>query len=208
MSLRGGLESNLLHVLECLTLQLFSYLYKSPTNLSTHTNSVACIINYQRLSSLDFLFRREPTFALPVEMMGEQKGDSKLEVRNKNVCLSLLNYRQANYSKAKNSSYDLTNVNEYRSLLLWQCCSVLQKAKLRQLLENHSLFGVLFYNLDQFSASVISVTLFPVIMKDLNGSSKLLNVANGVPQGSVLKMLVLTFQSFKNKSFVFLSFFS
>lgn len=89
MSLKEGLESHLLHVLECLTLQLLSYLYKSPTNLSTHTNSVACIINYQRLSSLHFLFRREPTFALPVEMTGEQNGDSKLEVRNTNVCLSL-----------------------------------------------------------------------------------------------------------------------
>lgn len=44
-----------------------------------------------------------------------------------------------------------------------------------------------------FSGTEFSITLFPAIIKDLNGGSKLLHVAYGVPQGPVLKMLALIF---------------
>lgn len=77
---KGALESHLLHVLECLILNFFAFYINHHKFSPPPKNSLVCHINYQCLSSLDLLFRRERAFVFPVKMMEKQKGDGKLEV--------------------------------------------------------------------------------------------------------------------------------
>lgn len=120
----GVLESHLLHVLECLTLNFFAFYINHPQIFSTHTNSLVCHINYQCISSPDLLFKRELMFAFPVEMMEKQKRCRQIRSEKDNHLLEVVKC-QVRRERAMSCQ---TSVNtDHSALVFWtgngQSCS-------------------------------------------------------------------------------------